>query len=195
MGYGAMGSLSIQEAAKQAGASKVDVWHAIQAGALLARRTDDGGLAIDPAQLFRVFEPQRPKERPMEQDGTASLEALGRPETTPEPNATPETPETAPTNEMAVAFAPELIGLVALPAEAPATDEPRQNRDEGQGANLAERTADPAEPAAERAKTDKAMIAKYAALGERASPWWRRLVGWLHTCRGRAARQRLRERL
>ncbi len=112
----------------------------------------------------------------MEQDATASPEASERPETS-------ATPDTAATNDMAIAFAAlgaELKGL--------------QNREERQVADLAERNAQLAELVAERAKAEKA-IAKYAALEERAKPWWRRLVGWNHTRRGRAARKRLRERL
>jgi hypothetical protein len=35
----------------------------------------------------------------------------------------------------------------------------------------------------------------YAALEERATPWWRRLFAWVHTRRGRAAPKRLQERL
>jgi hypothetical protein len=54
---------------------KGDIWRAIRAGRLPAQRKDDGGFEIDPAELFRVFEPQRPDERPMEQDATASPEA------------------------------------------------------------------------------------------------------------------------
>ena len=170
--------------------SKIDIWHAIQAGSLPAQRTDDGGFAIDPAELFRVFEPQRPDERPMGQNAMASPEASERPETS-------ATSEKAATNDMAVAFAvlgAELKGLLELPAEVPANDELRQNREERQAADLAERNAQLAELAAERAKAEKA-IAKYAALEERAKPWWTRLVGWILTRRGRAARKRLRERL
>jgi hypothetical protein len=168
-----MAVLSLQEAAERTETSTVDIWRAIQASRLLAERTDDGGFAIDPAELFRVFEPQRPDERPMGQDATAS----------PEASETSTTPETAATNDMAVAFAAlgaELKGL--------------QNPEERQVANLAERNAQLAELVAERAKAEKA-IAKYAALEERAKPWWSRLVGWIHTGRGRAARKRLRERL
>ena len=124
MGHGAMAVLSLQEAAERTETSKVDIWRAIQAGRLLAQRTDDGGFAIDPAELFRVFEPQRPDERPMGQDATAAPEASKRPETS-------ATPETAATNDMAVAFAAlgaELKGLLELPAEAPANDELCQNQ-------------------------------------------------------------------
>ena len=188
-----MAFLSIQEAARQAGTSKVDVWRAIQEGALLAQRTDVGGFAIDPTELFRVFEPQRPNTSPVGQDQTAFLKAAERPEITTETNATPETPST---DDMAVAFAPsgaELRGFVKLPVEVPANDDLHQSG-ERQVADLAERTAQVAELSAEQAKTDNAR-ARHAALEKRATPWWRRLVEWFRTRRGRAARQRLRERL
>jgi hypothetical protein len=175
--------LSLQEAAKRTETSKLDIWRAIQAGSLLAKRTDDG-FAIDPAELFRVFEPQQPDERPMGQEATTSPEALEQPET----SATPDT---------AFPFAvlgAEVYGLLKPPAEAPANDELRQNREERQVADLAERSAQVAVPVAEPAKAQK-TITEYAALDERAKPWWRRFVGWINTRRGRAARKRLRERL
>ena len=53
---------------------KGDIWRAIRAGRLPAQRKDDGGFEIDPAELSRVFEPQRPDERPMGQDATASTQ-------------------------------------------------------------------------------------------------------------------------
>jgi hypothetical protein len=182
MGHGAMAVLSLQEAAERTETSKADIWCAIQAGRLLAQRSDDGGFAIDPADLFRVFRPQRPDECPMEQDATTSPEASERPETS-------ATPETAATNDMTVALGAlraELKGLLDLPAEAPANDELRQNR---------ERDAQVVELVAERAKAAEKATAKFAALEERAKPWWMRLVGWIHTRRFRAARKRLRERL
>ena len=183
-----MAVLSLREAAEQTEKSKVDIWRAIQEGTLPAQRTEDGGFAVDPGELFRVFERQRPDERPTGPDATASPKASERPETS-------ATPETAATNDMAVAFSgAELKDILELPPEAPANDELRQNREERQVADLAERTAQLAELVAERAKAEKA-IAKYAALEERAKPWWRRLVGWIHARRSRAARKRLRERL
>ncbi len=168
-----MAILSLAEAAEQTGTSKVDIWRAIRAGSLPAQRTDDGGFAVDAAELFRVFEPQWPEQRPAGQDSTASPEALGR-------------PDTAATDDMAVAFAAlgaELKGLLGSLAEGRANDEQRQNMAERQGADLAERNAQlAAELAAERAKAEKA-IAEYATLAERLEalaqarrPWWRRLV-------------------
>ena len=97
-GWNAMGSLSLGEAAEKAGTSKVDIWRAIREGRLSAQRTDDGGFAVDPAELFRVFETQRSEQPAMEQDAGAATEASGQSETS-------AAPETAETNNVAVAFA------------------------------------------------------------------------------------------
>ena len=170
--------LSLQEAVERTGTSKVDIWRAIQAGALSAKKTNDGGFAIDPDDLFAVFETKQVDQRPTAEDPAASVQASESPETT----ATSEAVET------------ELKGLLELPAEAAASDELRQNGDERPAVELTERNAQLAEPAAERAKVGK--MAQYAALaGEHDKPWWRRLVGWIQTRRGSAARKRLRERL
>jgi hypothetical protein len=171
-----MAVLNLRQAAERTETSKVDIWRAIQAGRLRAQRTDDGGFAIDPAELLRVFESQRPNEPPMPPDATASPETSERAETS-------AAPQTAATNDVAVSFA-------ALDADL----EGPQNLEESQVADLAERNAQLAERVAERAEAKKA-IAGYAVLQERPKPWWRRLVGWIHARRGRAARQRLRERL
>jgi excisionase family DNA binding protein len=53
-----MAALSLREAAQQAGTSKSTILRAIQSGRLSASRTDDGGYAIDPAELFRVYPPR-----------------------------------------------------------------------------------------------------------------------------------------
>jgi hypothetical protein len=170
--------LSLPEAVKRTGTSKVDVWRAIQAGALSAKKTDDGGFAIDPDDLFAVFETKQANQCCIAKDAAVPLEASEGPETI----ATLEAVET------------EFKGLSALPAESPTGCELRQERDERPRINVAEWNAQVAEPAAKRAKVEK-MI-QYAALpGEHDKPWWRRLVGWIWTRRGRAARQRLRERL
>jgi hypothetical protein len=170
--------LSLQEAVERTGTTKVDIWRAIQAGALSAKKTDDGGFEIEPDDLFAVFEKKQADQRPTAEDTAASVEASEALETT----ATSEAVET------------ELKGLPVPPAEGPTSHELRQDRDERPGVNSAERNAQVAEPAAERAKVEK--MVQYAALpGERDKPWWRRLVGWIRTRRGRAARQRLRERL
>ena len=71
VGHGAMAHFSIRAAAEQAGTSKSTIWRAIQSGRLSASRTDANGFAIDPAELFRVFPPQRPAHRTEGQDATA----------------------------------------------------------------------------------------------------------------------------
>lgn len=58
-----MPGLSLREAAQQTGTSKSTILRAIQSGRLSAARTDDGGYAIDPAELFRVYQP-RPQADP-----------------------------------------------------------------------------------------------------------------------------------
>jgi len=175
-----MGSLSLEEAAEKARTSKVDIWRAIREGRLSAQRTDDGGFAIDPAELFRVFETQRSEQPAMEQDAGAATEASGQSETS-------ATPETAETNNVAVAFAAlgaELQDLLGLPVEKRSSTESHQHDAERQATDLTERNAQlAAELAAMRATAEKA-IAEYASLAERLAaiaeaqrPWWRRLVG------------------
>ena len=189
MGQVGMTVLSLQEAVERTGTSKVDIWRAIQAGMLSAKKTDDGGFAIDPSDLFAVFETKQVDQCSMAEDAGPSVEGSESPGTNP-------MPETAATTDATVAFA--ALGtqkyLFEMPAEAAASDELRQNPDERPAVELTERNAQFAEPAAERAKVGK--MAQYAALaGEHDKPWWRRLVGWIRTRRGRAARMRLRERL
>lgn len=53
-----MTQLSLREAAQQARTSKSTILRAIQKGRLSATRTDDGGYAIQPAELFRVYPPK-----------------------------------------------------------------------------------------------------------------------------------------
>src|SRR3954469_13089542 len=53
-----MSSFSLRQAAQQARTSKSTILRAIQSGRLSAARTDDGGYAIDPAELFRVYPPK-----------------------------------------------------------------------------------------------------------------------------------------
>jgi hypothetical protein len=187
MERGAMAILSLLEAAEQAGTSKVDIWRAIQEGTLPAQRTDDGGFAIDPAELFRVFERQRPEQRSGLEE-TSSREALGR----PEPCATPET---AATKDIAVAFAvlgAELRGLLGQVAEAPANDELREDKDENrppaQLEVIADKAADLREDAdtgmrtpnaeADETETPIPMPTKEeVAETPLKRPWWRCLVG------------------
>jgi hypothetical protein len=116
--------LSLRDAAEQAGTSKSTIWRAIKSGRLSAARTDDGGFAIDPAELFRVFQPQRPEERPSGQGATA-------PETQPATGAMAD--EMALRLAMA-AIEAEVKGLRDLLAEVRASrDELRQDRDEWRG--------------------------------------------------------------
>jgi hypothetical protein len=177
MGQVAMTVLSLQEAVERTGTSKVDIWRAIQAGALSAKKTNDGGFAIDPDDLFAVFETKQVDQRLRAEDTAASVEASESPETT----ATSEAVET------------ELKGLPLLPAEGPTSYELRQDRDERR-VNLAERNAQVAEPPSERARVEK-MVQDAALPHEHDKPWWRQLVGWIQSRRGREARKRLRERL
>jgi hypothetical protein len=182
--------LSLEEAVERTGTSKVDIWRAIQAGALSAKKTDDGGFAIDPADLFAVFETKQADQCCMAEDAAPSAEAsesLGT-------SAAPETDGTTDVTAVCTVLATEPKSLLELPAQASAGDELRQSGEERPAVDLAERNAQLAEPAPERAKLEK--MAQYAALAdEHDQPWWRRLVGWIRTRRGRAARQRLRERL
>lgn len=53
-----MPPLSLRDAATAAGTSKSTILRAIQSGRMSAPRTDDGGYAIDPAELFRVYPPK-----------------------------------------------------------------------------------------------------------------------------------------
>jgi hypothetical protein len=188
MGHVAMTVLSLQEAVERTGTSKVDIWRAIQAGALSAKKTDDGGFAVDPADLSAVFETKQVDQCLMAEDAARRVEA-------PESPGTCATPETAATADVTVGFTglgTEFKGLLELPAHAPASDDLRQNRDAA--VDLAERNAQLAEPAAEQAKVEKR--AEYAALAsEHCNTWWRRLARWIRTRRGRAARKRLREKL
>lgn len=175
-----MVTLSLGEAAEKARTSKVDIWRAIQEGGLSAQRTDDGGFAIDPAELFRVFEAQGPEQPAMEQDATTAIEALGQTETS-------VIPETAETNDIAAAFATlgaELKGILRLPVEERGNTEPHQHDTERQGADLTERIAQlAAELAAVRATAEKARAEcashaeRLAAIAEARRPWWRRLMG------------------
>jgi hypothetical protein len=54
-------TLSLGQAAKEVGLDKSTLSRAIKRGRLSAQRTDSGGYAIDPAELFRVFPPASQK--------------------------------------------------------------------------------------------------------------------------------------
>jgi excisionase family DNA binding protein len=142
---------SLREAAEQAGTSKSTIWRAIKSGRMSATRTDDGGLSIDPAELFRAFQPQRPSERPTGQNATAPASDAER----------AVTPETADRNDdLAVKLAAldaEVKGLRDLLAEVRANrDELRQDRDDWRG---------------------RAERATLALSGPERRSWWRRLAG------------------
>ena len=111
--------LTLQEAAERIGRSKADICRAIQAGALAAERSGGGGFAIDPDELFRVFETQ-PLEPCPTQDTPDPLEASA-------PAETSAPPESAATNDMDAAFGElqaELKRLLEPPGEARANDKP-----------------------------------------------------------------------
>lgn len=52
-----MTTLSLRDAAEQTGVSKSTIFRAIKAGRMSAAKTADGNFAIDPAELFRVYQP------------------------------------------------------------------------------------------------------------------------------------------
>jgi excisionase family DNA binding protein len=59
-----MAALSLRDAAEQAGVGKSTIWRAIKSGRMSATRTEEGGYLIDPAELFRVFQPDSPRNVP-----------------------------------------------------------------------------------------------------------------------------------
>jgi hypothetical protein len=183
MGQVAMTVLSLREAVERTGTTKVDIWRAIQAGTLSAKKTDDGGFAIDATDLLAVFETNQADQCSAAEDAVPSVEASG----SPGPSATSETTATSDVTAAFAVLGTEPKGLLELPAQPPASDELRT-------VDLAERNAQLAEPAPMLARVEK--MAGYPGLAdERGKPWWRRLVGWMQMRRGRAARKRLRERL
>jgi hypothetical protein len=183
----AMASLSLRQAAEQTGTSKVDIWCAIRAGRLPAKKTDDGGFAIDPAELFGVFGPQGPDQSAVGQDTTASPKALEWPETG-------ATNEMVASNDIAVAFAAlqiELTGLLGWVTEVRANDGLREDNDENRRPEQIDATADKADDLDEEAAPS--MKSANAAIDETETPiprptneevaetprkrsWWRRLV-------------------
>jgi excisionase family DNA binding protein len=62
-----MAPLSLRDAAKAVGVSRTTILRAIQSGRMSAPRREDGNYAIDPAELFRVFEP-----RPVDQGDSSA---------------------------------------------------------------------------------------------------------------------------
>jgi hypothetical protein len=166
---GVMALLSLGEAAEQAAVSKADVWGAIRDGSLPATRTSDGGYAIDPSDLSRIFGDRRPK-----------------PEAAP-PVAPPAPParktddastKPAEADDVSAAFAAlqaELKNLLDSPTDAEESgdsgpqDEPEERvRPAAEAAEevpVAKAEARAAEPAAPAPATPEAVRL----------PWWRRL--------------------
>ena len=74
--------LSLGQAAKETGMDKSTISRAIKSGKLSATRKENGGYAIDPAELFRVFAPaSKDTEQPVlardtALDGGAETQAL-----------------------------------------------------------------------------------------------------------------------
>jgi hypothetical protein len=111
-----MAGLSLREAAQQTGSNKSTIWRAIKSGRMSATRLDDGGFAIDPAELFRVFPPQPLKQHRTGQGTTADFQREIAP-------ATPATDELA---LKVAALDAEIRGLKELLTEV------RQSRDQWQ---------------------------------------------------------------
>lgn len=76
-----MAQLSLREAAEACGVSKSTILRAIKSGRMSSPRTDDGGYAIDPAELHRVY-PARNASAP-ERTGS-----MGQDAPPPAPDAT-----------------------------------------------------------------------------------------------------------
>ena len=66
--------LSLGQAAKETGMDKSTISRAIKSGKLSATRKENGGYAIDPAELFRVFAPASKKTPPSGLAGDTTLD-------------------------------------------------------------------------------------------------------------------------
>jgi excisionase family DNA binding protein len=134
-----MAGLSLREAAQLAKTSKSTILRAIQSGRLSATRTDDGGYAIDPAELCRVY-PPRPDAPDQSADQGAGQGATGVP--------------TEATTELRIRNAQLEAGFNALKAileaEKKHLEEIREDRD--RWAAQAERLALPAPEGAPKAQ-------------------------------------------
>src|SRR4051794_19986258 len=93
--------LSIRDAAKEAGVSRSAIFRAIRSGRISAPRKENGDYAIDPAELFRVFEPKPTETR----DGGGSRPA-GQSE---QGRETAETVETTAALKAEIAALKELV--------------------------------------------------------------------------------------
>jgi hypothetical protein len=120
---GKMTAFSLQEAADQTRTSRADIWRAIQAGSLPAERLPGGGFAIDPVELFRVFE--RPALLVQRSPEGVTAEKEAKAQSQQEPTAAPRgsDPEPATTlepdsvDEIAGAFAARAVELKGLIGE------------------------------------------------------------------------------
>jgi hypothetical protein len=92
--------LSIRDAAKEAGVSRSAIFRAIRSGRISAPRKENGDYAIDPAELFRVFEPKPAETR----DGGGSRPA----------RQSEQGRETAETAETTAALRAEIAALKEL---------------------------------------------------------------------------------
>ena len=165
-----MAGLSLIEAAAQAATSKVDIWRAIQDGALPAERTRDGGYAIDPTDLFRIFGRQTPEPAPREPAPEAAPAAK-----------TAEPPEPPVADDVAAAFAAlqaELNTLLGASAEAPPAHEGRPDaRAEMPPAEVAAQQPRPAGlDAGQTVADDEATADALPTPATAHRPWWRRLA-------------------
>jgi excisionase family DNA binding protein len=68
-----MAQLSLREAADACGVSKSTILRAIKSGRMSAPRTDDGGYAIDPSELHRVYPPRNASD--LGRNGSAGHDA------------------------------------------------------------------------------------------------------------------------
>ena len=176
-----MAVLSLLEAAEQVAASKIDVWRAIQEGALPAEKTSDGGYAIDPVDLFRVFERKQP-----EPQAPAAPDAVGGDKTDEaRGDKADEAAEPAAQEDLSVAFAAlqaELKHLLGSAGAAPWREDEQRTEPEPRPSDGAEeRPHLESDPADGQAKAG-AVIAERAAppdepmpKAETRRPWWRRL--------------------
>jgi excisionase family DNA binding protein len=119
-----MPTLSLREAAQQAGTSKSTILRAIQSGRLSAPRNDDGGYDIDPAELFRVYPPASTTK--------PDDDAAERPSDRSEGQGAPSqgTADTFAVQIRNARLEAEIAGLrVVLEAEKRRADELREERD------------------------------------------------------------------
>src|SRR3954469_17646958 len=61
MPQGAWMSLTLAEAAAQVGVNRSTILRAVKSGKISGTRDDDGAWHVEPAELFRVFEPAQPE--------------------------------------------------------------------------------------------------------------------------------------